>query len=290
MIHRYYKEGRKLDVAGLNQITVLIDRSETESTEVGLNEWKPNLIGPPHLHRDKDQIFYFTSGIGLVKIGEDEYKVSERCIAYIPAGNVHRTINKNDQPLTYLLFNIFNDGGKEGHKSFAEHIENVKMTRKQQAETGKADVENISIDFEIKKAKFFNNPGEGIRFDFGSNATILLLDRKETNRCELTLVSWPAGNKGALVAHKEKEQIFFVLNGSGWVTIGNETEEVKPGELIFVPRNTPHTTEAGTEDLTYLCMNGLSGEIKDLSFHEMFNRVSSARIERWKSGNKTIGE
>ena len=40
MIHRYYKEGQKLDVAGLNQITVLLDRTETELTEIALNEWR----------------------------------------------------------------------------------------------------------------------------------------------------------------------------------------------------------------------------------------------------------
>ena len=64
MLHRYYKDGQKLDVAGLNQITVLIDRSETELTEVGLNEWRPKLDGPPHKHDEKDQIFYISSGEG----------------------------------------------------------------------------------------------------------------------------------------------------------------------------------------------------------------------------------
>ena len=54
MIHRYYKEGQKLDVAGLNEITVLLDRSETELTEIGWNCWRPNLDGPPHKHNDKD--------------------------------------------------------------------------------------------------------------------------------------------------------------------------------------------------------------------------------------------
>ena len=43
MLHRFYKEGEQLDVAGLNLITVLIDRSETEITEVALNEWRAGL-------------------------------------------------------------------------------------------------------------------------------------------------------------------------------------------------------------------------------------------------------
>ena len=61
MINRYRKDGQKLDVAGLNEITVLIDRTESELTEVALNEWRSGLEGPPHSHAEKDQIFYIVS-------------------------------------------------------------------------------------------------------------------------------------------------------------------------------------------------------------------------------------
>ena len=37
MICRRYNQGPRLDVAGLNQIVVVIDRSETARTELGLN-------------------------------------------------------------------------------------------------------------------------------------------------------------------------------------------------------------------------------------------------------------
>ena len=71
--NKAFKEGEKLDVAGLNEIIVLLDRSETEKTEVALNIWPPNLDGPPHKHDEKEQIFYFTSGKGIVKIGKDSF-------------------------------------------------------------------------------------------------------------------------------------------------------------------------------------------------------------------------
>ena len=53
MIVRNYKEGTLLDVANLNKITVIFDRSESEFTEVGHNEWRPHLDGPPHFHDEK---------------------------------------------------------------------------------------------------------------------------------------------------------------------------------------------------------------------------------------------
>jgi quercetin dioxygenase-like cupin family protein len=291
MLHRYYKDGQKLDVAGLNQITVLIDRSETELTEVGLNEWRPKLDGPPHKHDDKDQIFYISSGEGLVKVGKDKHRVTKGCLIYVPAGLIHQTITTSDEPLCYILFNIFNNPEKEGHASFADHIEKVKHIRKQQAESGKAEIfieESQAIN--AKKSRFFKNVTEGKKYEFGANATILLLDRTETNRSEFVLVEWPAGNKGAMVAHQEKEQTFFVLEGNGSVTIGAETEAVKPGDIIFVPRNIAHTAEAGDDTLKYLCLNSMITKSQDKSFEEMYNRISPDRIHRWQTGNTSIGE
>jgi quercetin dioxygenase-like cupin family protein len=291
MLHRYYKEGQKLDVAGLNEITVLIDRSETELTEVALNEWRSGLEGPPHLHSEKDQIFYIVSGDGKVTVGDQEFEVTPGCLVYLPAGILHQTIVTSEEPLGYILYNVFKSSQKEGHSSFAEHILKVKEIRRRQAETGQFDISGAEQDIITdKKEKFFSNVYDGKKFDFGSNSTILLLDRTETNRLEFVVVQWSPGNRGAMVAHKEKEQTFFVLSGSGKVTIGEETEVIQAGDIIFVPRNTPHTTEAVEDELTYLCLNSIVIKTKDKSFEEMYQRIAPKRIERWKSGDDSVGD
>ncbi len=291
MIHRYYKEGQKLDVSGLNQITVLVDRSETELTEVGLNEWRAGLEGPPHLHAAKDQIFYIVSGEGVVSAGSQNYWVSPGNLVYIPAGILHKTEVKSEIPLGYMLFNVFSSPDKEGHASFADHIKQVKEIRRTQADTGQSKVAGAEKEIKtIKNPKFFKTPFEGKVYDFGSNSTILLLDRTETNRFEFVVVRWPIRNKGAMVAHKEKEQTFFVITGSGHVTVGDETEFIKKGDVVFVPRNTPHTTEAANEELIYLCLNSIIIETKDATFEDMYQRIAPGRINRWKIGNKSVGE
>ena len=66
MICSHYQKGQKLDVAGLNVVTVLVDRSQTQLTEVGWNRWSKGLEGPPHSHEAKEQIFYVTDGEGIV--------------------------------------------------------------------------------------------------------------------------------------------------------------------------------------------------------------------------------
>ena len=87
MINRYFKEGEKLDVAGLNQIIVLLDRSETVKTEIALNIWPPNLDGPPHKHDEKEQIFYFTSGKGIREPGSINVSIySPVCVINVPDG------------------------------------------------------------------------------------------------------------------------------------------------------------------------------------------------------------
>lgn len=288
MIVRNYKEGQQLDVAGLNKITVLLDRSETEFTEIGHNEWRPKLDGPPHKHDDKDQVFYITSGNGIVKVGSESHTVHEGHLIYVPGGIVHQTITTGNEPLCYLLLNVFNDATKEGHGTFAEHIEKVKHIRKEQADSQSAG-EGLSST-NVRKSKFFNNILEGKTYEFGSNQTILLLDRSETNRNELTFVIWPPGSKGAMVSHSEKEQSFFVIEGEGKVTIEEETQYIEKGDLVFVPRNTPHTTEAGEVALKYLCLNSQIDHLKDASFDEMYHRIAPERIKRWESGSNEIGE
>ncbi|MCB1121809.1 MAG: cupin domain-containing protein [Verrucomicrobiae bacterium] len=286
MIVRNYKDGTPLDVANLNKITVIFDRGESEHTEIGHNEWRPHLDGPPHFHDEKEQVFYVTSGVGVVKLGNEQREVKPGCLVYIPAGLQHQTITTSEEPLCYLLCNIYESNED---KTFAQHIESVRSVRKAQAEN--QDSGGGSAIAQIKNPpKFFEDINQGKVYEFGSNQTILLIDRSESERIELVVVVWPARNKGAMVAHSEKEQTFFVLEGHGEVTIDGETRPIAPGDVVFVPRNTPHTTESFDEDLRYLCLNTLIGERKYSSFDEMFNAIAPARRERWESGSKEVGE
>jgi|GEM_PF-712382 len=291
MIHRHYTKGQKLNVADLNDMIVLIDRTETELTEVALNTWRAGLIGPPHRHDQKEQIFYITSGTGMVKVGNENFNVKPGCLVYVPLGVEHQTIASDHEALHYILFNVFNNPEKEGHGTFAEHIEKVKLIRKQQAETGNSSVENAEQSKASNKTpKHIDDLNKGKLYEFGSNTTRLLLDRTETEQFETVLVSWPKKNKGAMVAHTEKEQTFFVLSGSGIITIENEHASVKPGDIVFVPRNAPHTTEAKNEDLSYLCLNTYVVEMKGSSFEEMYHRIAPGRIERWEKHDSSVGD
>lgn len=140
MICRRYDQGQRLDVAGLNEIIVVIDRSETARTEVGLNRWRSGLVGPKHAHAEKEQTFFITSGAGWVVAGGEKRRVRKGDVVFVPAGVEHQTIAAADEPLEYLLYNAFLTETREGHKTFAEHIQKVKSLRRAQADrAGESD-------------------------------------------------------------------------------------------------------------------------------------------------------
>jgi quercetin dioxygenase-like cupin family protein len=266
MLKRYY-QGEVLDVAGRNEITVLIDRSCTARAELGLNTWAPGHDGPPHQHEAKEQVFFVTAGTGTMRVGDETFSVQPRDFIYVPAGVAHQTIAAGPGPLQCLLFSAFLNEDKEGHERSAVLPTTTRCGKHIR------DISGVKI------------------YEFGSNTTHLLLDRAEAERCEVTVVTWPAGNKGAMVSHSEKEQTFFVLEGSGEVTVDGETRPVTAGDVVFVPWKAPHTTEAGPEGpLIYLCLNSIVTEEREATFQEMYDRVAAARIARWKSGDVTVGE
>jgi len=130
----------------------------------------------------------------------------------------------------------------------------------------------------------------GPLFEFGSNTTRLLLDRSESYRSEVTIVVWRPGTQGALVAHPDKEQTFFVLDGRGFITVDGVDSHVAPGDLVFVPQKTPHTTRADEDcSLTYVCMNSIVDLGAYNDFAGMYAKISPERLRRFQSGDKSVG-
>lgn len=247
MIHRNSRVGEKLDVAGLNEITVLVDRSQTELTEVAMNSWCPRLDGPPHSHDRKEQIFFVTAGRGVVRIGADEFPAEPGAFFYVPAGVVHQTVNlEKDGRLEYFLFNAFLDTDKEGHASFADHISKVKEIRRQQAErqTDSLDASSPPPDSSAS--------GKWVATGAFVTGRTLLLDRRETKRCEASLVQLPAFGELPPTADEAAEQTLFVLRGTGRIIAGDASQDVLAGDVLFVPRGARWQASAGDGGLRFV--------------------------------------
>ncbi|MEM6822481.1 MAG: cupin domain-containing protein [Verrucomicrobiota bacterium] len=65
----------------------------------------------------------------------------------------------------------------------------------------------------------------------------------------------PAGSATAEHKHPKTEEIYYILEGSGTMKIGEETQTVRVGDGIAIPPGEPHKIwNTGSEDLVFLCM------------------------------------
>jgi mannose-6-phosphate isomerase-like protein (cupin superfamily) len=62
----------------------------------------------------------------------------------------------------------------------------------------------------------------------------------------------PAGHRTTRHYHAASEEIYFILAGTGEMTVGQSRREVTPGDAILIPPRAWHTIEA-REPLRFLC-------------------------------------
>ena len=47
--------------------------------------------------------------------------------------------------------------------------------------------------------------------------------------------------------HKKLEEVYYITKGLGKITIGNDTFDIKPGDIIPIPKNIFHHLEKTSE-------------------------------------------
>ncbi len=96
------------------------------------------------------------------------------------------------------------------------------------------------------------------RYKFPTHINDLVMDRAEATTSEVFIVVLEPGQAPPLHKHEDTEQIFYLFEGKGTLTIGKEKEEypVKGGDLVRVPPSTFHTIRAeGENPLRYLAVD-----------------------------------
>jgi mannose-6-phosphate isomerase-like protein (cupin superfamily) len=86
-----------------------------------------------------------------------------------------------------------------------------------------------------------------------------LIDRTtcEITQCSLAEELLPPGHAVTPHHHNQLEEIYYILSGSGLMSVGDETREVCAGDAIYVPRGHRHTLEnTGAETIRLLVACG----------------------------------
>ena len=81
----------------------------------------------------------------------------------------------------------------------------------------------------------------------------LLASARTSNSLHLTTTVVELAPSGEQRAHSHApEQVYFILEGSGVMTVGDDVQELRPGDCIFIPSGARHgLRNTGTSVLRY---------------------------------------
>lgn len=93
-----------------------------------------------------------------------------------------------------------------------------------------------------------------------------LMDRttSQIERCSLAEEVLPAGAAVGRHHHTETEEVYYILQGAGRMSVGAEERDVRAGDAVFIPRGQSHTlANTGTEPMTILLVCGPAYSYED---------------------------
>ena len=85
----------------------------------------------------------------------------------------------------------------------------------------------------------------------GENTTIAnYLTKDSSNNVSLALST--LSGRHAKTMNKISDRIYYILNGSGKVWVGDEVSTIEKEDMVFIPKGTPHAIEG---NVAYLVIN-----------------------------------
>ncbi|HEX8890171.1 MAG TPA: cupin domain-containing protein [Pyrinomonadaceae bacterium] len=93
-----------------------------------------------------------------------------------------------------------------------------------------------------------------------------LIDRttSDITRCSLAEEVLPTGSAVGRHHHTETEEVYYILHGTGRMTVGDEVRDVSTGDAVFIPRGHTHSLEnTGQEPMTILLVCGPAYSYED---------------------------
>jgi mannose-6-phosphate isomerase-like protein (cupin superfamily) len=104
---------------------LVMDRADATASESFISLMEPGESPPLHKHDDTEQVFFVLSGEGRLEIGEDAQDhgpIRPGDLVRIPPGTYHRVPCVGDEPLRYLVVDVF-PGGRPAHEpTWESHV------------------------------------------------------------------------------------------------------------------------------------------------------------------------
>jgi quercetin dioxygenase-like cupin family protein len=101
------------------------------------------------------------------------------------------------------------------------------------------------------------------RYEFPTHINDIIVDRAQSSSSEVFMVYVEPEKSVHHHKHDDTEQIFYMIKGTGILSIGENKEEhkVKPGDVIRIPVKTLHSIRTDSEvTIQYLCVDCFGAE------------------------------
>ena len=100
---------------------------------------------------------------------------------------------------------------------------------------------------------------EVVRYRFPTHTNELIMDRRDAVASEAFFVILEPGEAPPLHVHEDAEQVFYILEGEGRMTVGRdeqETIELRVGDFVRTPPGTHHAVRCtGSSRFVYLSID-----------------------------------
>jgi quercetin dioxygenase-like cupin family protein len=110
-----------------------------------------------------------------------------------------------------------------------------------------------------KISKYVFSTKETLRYRFPTHINDLVMNRSEATTTEIFLVVLNPGEAPDIHVHHDAEQIFYMIQGTGTLRIGEKGTEKFPvakGDVIRIPPHTYHSVLCdGKETIVYLSVD-----------------------------------
>ena len=96
------------------------------------------------------------------------------------------------------------------------------------------------------------------RYSFPTHINDLVVDRALASHSEVFIVIVEPGKSVHHHQHEDTEQVFYMIHGTGILSIGEDKKEypVKPGDVVRIPVSTLHSIRPDTdEEIRYLSVD-----------------------------------
>jgi mannose-6-phosphate isomerase-like protein (cupin superfamily) len=74
----------------------------TKNIWLATDEIEPHNASNPHMHTDQEEVLFFLSGKGRVRVDKEEIEVEPGYCVLLPIGSVHEVINDHEDVLRFI--------------------------------------------------------------------------------------------------------------------------------------------------------------------------------------------